>query len=102
VASVGEVLGVGGHDTHRWGGVGEGGRGVGWRGDGRGRYRRSPVVGRCEAWGGGGRGVMLGNARSGGTGSGVAGSIGRREVERVARGRTGGMGGAGVHAGLAD
>jgi hypothetical protein len=54
-----------------------------------------------EAWGGGGRGAMSGSARLGGAGLGcagsrVTGSIGRREVRRVARGRMGGVGGAGA------
>jgi hypothetical protein len=60
------------------------------------RKRCSPAG---EALGGGGRGVMLGSARLGGAGSGCAGSIGRHEVGRVARGRTGGVGGASAHAG---
>jgi hypothetical protein len=47
---------------------------------------------------------MLGSARSGGaglgcTGSGVTGLIERREVGRVARGRTGGVSGAGARTG---
>jgi hypothetical protein len=53
----------------------------------------------ADGGGGGGRFAMLGNTRSGGVGLGcaeleVTGSIGRREVGRVARGQTGGMGGA--------
>jgi hypothetical protein len=61
----------GGRGTRRW-----------WGGVRHNKKWCSPVE---EAWGRGGRGAMLGNARSGGAGLGYAGSIGQREVERVAR-----------------
>jgi hypothetical protein len=78
-----EATGGGGRGAHRW-----------WGGARRSRKRCSPMG---EAWGGGGRGAMSGSARSGG-----AGSIGRREVERVTRGRTGSVGRAAARAGLVD
>jgi hypothetical protein len=84
-ALVGEATGGGVRGARRW-----------WGGARHSRKRCSPVG---EAWGGGGRGVMSGSARSGDTGLGcmglgVARSIGRREVGRVARDQTGGVGGA--------
>jgi hypothetical protein len=69
------------------------------------RHSRKQCSPAGEAWGGGGRGAMSGSARSGDVGlgcvgSGVMGSIGRCEVGRVARGRTGGVGGAGARVGF--
>jgi hypothetical protein len=69
-ALVGETMRGGGRGARRW-----------WVGVRRSRQWCSPTG---EAWGGGGRGAMLGSVRSGGAGSGVTGSIGRREVGRVA------------------
>jgi hypothetical protein len=80
-----------------------GGRGAHrWWGGARHSRKRCSLTG--EAWGGGGRGVMSGSARSGSAGlgcvdSGVVGSIRRHEVGWVARGQTGGVGGAGARAG---
>jgi hypothetical protein len=86
-ALTGEATGGGGRGAHRW-----------W-GDARHRRKRCSPVG--KAWGGGGRGAMSGSVRSGSAGLGcvgseVAGLIGQREVRRVTRGRTGGMGGEGT------
>jgi hypothetical protein len=76
-ALAGEAMGGGGRGTRWW-----------WGGTRRSRKRCSPTG---EAWGRGGRDAMSGSARSG-----VAG-LGRRcGVGRVARGRTGGVGGAGA------
>jgi hypothetical protein len=89
---------------------GGGGRGVDGRGVGCRRTRRSPAERRGaeevgalagETIGRGGRGAhqWWGGVGLGCTGLGVAGSIGRREVRQVARGRTGGVGKAGTRAG---
>jgi hypothetical protein len=83
-ALAGEAMGGGGRGTRWWWGVTR-----------RSRKRCSPTG---EAWGRGGRGTMSGSARLGDAGLGYAGSgvtgLGRRRgVGRVARGRTGGVGG---------